>query len=143
MAMNTGSDSFIDMFARLGKDLKMPNMDVERIIEHHRKNLEALEKAARSASSGATALFSRQQEMLEETLREISDMAQGFRGPDSPQDLMSRQADFARRSFETAVKNASEIGEVMRKSSGETIEILRERIREAMEEMREGYDRKK
>lgn len=143
MAKKPESETLIDMFARLGQDLKMPSMDIERVIEHHRKNLEALEKAARSASSGATSLFTRQREMLEETLREITDMAQGLRSPGSPQDMMAKQAEFARRSFETAVKNASEIGEVMRKSSGETIEILRERIREAMEEMREGYDKRK
>ena len=40
------------------------------------------------------------------------------------------------------MKNASEIGEVMRKSSSETIDILRERIREAMEDMQKGYGRK-
>lgn len=143
MAKKPESETLIDMFARLGQDLKMPSMDIERVIEHHRKNLEALEKATRSATSGATSLFARQREMLEETLREITDMAQGLRSPGSPQDMMAKQAEFARRSFETAVKNASEIGEVMRKSSGETIEILRERIREAMEEMREGYDKRK
>lgn len=142
MAKKPESESFIDMFARLGQDLRMPSMDVERMIEHHRKNLEALEKAARSATSGATEVFSRQRGMLEETLREITDMAQGFRSPGSPQDLMARQADFARRSFETAVKNASEIGEVIRKSSSESLEILRERIREAMEEIRTGSDKK-
>ena len=143
MAKKPESESFIDMFAKLGQYLKMPNLDVERVIEHHRKNLEALEKAARTATSGATTLFSRQREMLEETLREITDMAQGYRAPGSPQDMMAKQAEFARRSFETAVKNASEIGEVVRKSSGETIEILRERIREAMEDMRDGSDKKK
>lgn len=139
MAKKPESDSFIDMFANLGRDLKMPNVDVEKIIDHHRKNLEALEKAARSATSGASDVFSKQRDHLQATLREITDMAQGMRAPGSPQELMSKQADFARKSFETAVKNASEIGEVVRKSSSEAVDILRERIRQAMEEMRDGY----
>ncbi|QDZ02233.1 TIGR01841 family phasin [Nitratireductor mangrovi] len=142
MAKKPQSDSIIDMFARLGEDLKMPSMDIERVIEHHRKNLEAFEKASRAAASGATDVFSRQRTALEETLREVSEMARDLGSGASPQELMSRQSDFARRSFESAVKNASEIGEVMRKSSSESVEILRERIREAMAEIREGYDKK-
>jgi phasin family protein len=55
---------------------------------------------------------------------------------------MDRQADLAKKSFETAVKNASEIGEVISRSSTEAIEILRGRIKEAMEEMQKGMGRK-
>ena len=45
--------------------------------------------------------------------------------------------------FETAVKNASEMAEVVRQSSTEAIEILRARIKEAMEEVRDGMGGKK
>ena len=62
MAKKPESDSFIDMFASFGRDLHMPTMDVDRILDHHRKNLEALEKAARSASTGASDSFSTQRE---------------------------------------------------------------------------------
>ena len=46
MAKKPETESVIDMFTRLGHDLKMPSIDVERILDHHRKNLEALEKSA-------------------------------------------------------------------------------------------------
>ena len=75
--------------------------------------------------------------MLQDTLREITDMAQSYRVPGNPQELMAKQADFARKSFETAVKNAGEVAEIVRKSGTESVEILRERIREAMEEIRD------
>lgn len=143
MAKKPDSDTFIDMFANLGRDLKMPSMDVERVIEHHRKNLEALERAAKSATTGASDVFAKQRDILQATLAEITDMAQNMRAPGNPQEFVAKQADFARRSFETAVKNASEIGEVFRKSSSETVEILRERIQQAMEELRDGYGGKK
>ncbi|MCR5859539.1 phasin family protein [Mesorhizobium sp. J428] len=143
MAKKTENGSFIDMFKSFGEELKMPSVDVDKIIEHHRKNLETLEKTARAATAGASSLMEKQRRILEETLREVSDMAQDFRASGGPQELMSKQADFARRSFETAVKNASEMADVVRKSSTETIEILRDRIKEAMEEIREGMERKK
>jgi len=141
MAKQPDSDSFLDMFSRFGRDLKVPN--VEAILAHHRKNLEALEKSVRAGAAGATSLLSRQREMLQDTLREISDMAQNYKAPGNPQELMSKQAEFAKKSFESALKNASEVAELVKKSGTESVEILRERIKEAMEEIRSGYEKRK
>ena len=141
MAKQPESDSFLDMFSRFGRDLKVPN--VEAILAHHRKNLEALEKSARAGAAGATSLLSRQREMLQDTLREISDMAQNYKVPGNPQELMTKQAEFAKKSFEAALKNASEVAELVKRSGTESVEILRERIKEAMEEIRSGYEKKK
>jgi phasin family protein len=57
--------------------------------------------------------------------------------------MMAKQADFARKSFETTVKNAGEVAEIVKKSSSESIEILRKRIQDAMEEIRESYEKRK
>jgi phasin family protein len=141
MAKQPESDSFLDMFSRFGRDLKVPN--VEAILAHHRKNLEALEKSARAGAAGATSLLSRQREMLQDTLREISDMAQNYKAPGNPQELMTKQAEFAKKSFEAALKNASDVAELVKRSGTESVEILRERIKEAMEEIRSGYEKKK
>lgn len=143
MAKKPESDSIVDQFMRFGQDLKLPNVDVQAIIEHNRRNLEALERSARAASAGAQSIMARQREMLEETLREITDMAQSYRAPTGPQELVSKQTEFARRSFEKAVKNSTEMAELVRKSSTETIDVLRERIKAGMDEIREGYEKRK
>jgi phasin family protein len=143
MARKPESESFTDMFSKFGQDLKMPAVDVDAIIEHNRKNLEALEKSAKASAAGASALMNRQREMLQDTLREITEMAQGIRSSGNPQDMMARQAEFAKRSFEAAVRNAGEVADVVQKSGAESIEILRERIRGAMDEIRQGYEKKK
>ncbi|MER8761325.1 MULTISPECIES: phasin family protein [unclassified Mesorhizobium] len=142
MAKRPESESFIDIFGKFGRDLKLPNVDVEAILAHHARNLEALEKSARASAAGASALLSRQREMLQDTLREITDMAQSYRAPGNPQEMMQKQAAFARKSFETALKNAGEMTELARASGTESIEILRSRIKEAMEEIRAGHDKR-
>jgi phasin family protein len=135
--------SFVDMFRNFGADLKLPGVDVEKIVAHHRKNLETLEKTAKAATSGASTVMAKQREILQDTLREVADMAQSMRsGGTNPPELLAKQADFAKRSFETAIKNASEMADVVRASSTETIEILRDRIKEAMEEIRDGVQKK-
>ena len=142
MAKQPQSESFMDMFAKFGRELKMPKVDVDAILDHHRRNLEALEKSAMATAAGASSILERQREMLEESLREITEMAKSYRTPSMPHDMAARQADFARRSFETAVKNAGEVADMMKKSGGETLDILRARIKEAVSEIRQGYDRK-
>ncbi|MES0196843.1 phasin family protein [Mesorhizobium sp. M0011] len=142
MAKQPESDSFVDMFGRFGRDLKVPNVDVEAILAHHRKNIEALEKSARAGAAGATSLLSRQREMLQDTLREVTDIAQSYRAPGNPQELMAKQTEFARKSFEVALKNAGEVAELVKKSGAESVDILRTRIKEAMEEIRAGYEKK-
>ncbi|MDX8521208.1 phasin family protein [Mesorhizobium dulcispinae] len=142
MARRPESDSFLDIFSRFGRDLKLPKVDVQAILDHHRKNLEALEKSARASAAGASSVLSRQHEMVQEALGEITRMAQNYQAPGSPQELMSRQVDFARKSFETTLKNAGEVADLVRKSGTESIEILRDRIKDAMAEIRAGYDGK-
>lgn len=141
MAKKPQSESFMDMFSNFGRDLKLPSMDVEAILSHHRKNLEALQKSASATATGAQNLMAKQRQILQETMSEITDMAQSYRASGNPQEMMAKQADFARRSFETAVKNASEVAEIVKKSGTESVEILRERIRETMEEIRKGYEK--
>ena len=47
--------------------MKLPKMDVEAVLSHHRRNLEALEKSARAAAAGATSVVAKQREALQET----------------------------------------------------------------------------
>lgn len=143
MAKQPEPESFMDMFAKFGRDLKMPAVDVDAIVSHHRKNLEALEKSVKASASGASSMAAKQREIMQEALREITEAVQGIRAPGNPQELVSKQADFAKRSFEAAVKNAGELAEIARKSGAELIEVLRARIRDSMQEIRDGYDKKK
>ncbi|WP_269929616.1 phasin family protein [Aminobacter sp. HY435] len=143
MAKQPESESFMDMFAKFGRDLKLPAVDVDAIVSHHRKNLEALEKSVKAGASGASSLAAKQREMMHEALREITEAVQGLRAPGNPGELVGKQAEFAKRSFEAALRNAGEMAEIARKSSTESIEVLRERIRESMQEIRDSYDKKK
>lgn len=142
MANQSKPESFMDLFADFGRRLKMPGVDVDAVLDHHRRNFEALEKSAKTAAAGTTSLIARQREMLDESLHEIADMARNYRPAGNPKDFVGEQADFARKSLEKAVQNASEVAGIVKKSGTESVDILRARIKEAMEEIRAGYDAK-
>lgn len=142
MAKKPDTDAFADMFARFGRDLKMPAVDVDAMLEHHRKNLEALQKSAAASAGGAAAVMARQKEILESSLHEITEMAQSFKASGSPQQVLAEQARLARKAFDTALTNAGEVAEMMSKSGTESVDILRARIREAMDEIRSAYEKR-
>ena len=145
MAKNNPSrNSILDMFSKFGSDMKLPKIDVEAVLGHHRKNLEALEKSARAAAAGASSVAAKQREALQQTLSEIAEMARRLLPAANAQDFMSRQAEFARKSFRGG---GQERRRSLRKSCGnparEAVEILRERIEEAMKEVRSGVEDRK
>jgi phasin family protein len=142
MAKSPETESILDMFSRLGSELKLPKVDVEAVLSHHRKNLEALEKSAKAAATGASSVMAKQREALQQTLNEFSGMAQNFKVPGDAQEFVTNQAEFARKSFEAAVKNAGDVAEIVRQSGSESVDILRQRIREAMDEVRESFEKR-
>ncbi len=143
MPKNHDAESIFAMFSKFGEELKIPNVDVDSIMSHHRKNFEALERSAKASAAGASSLMNRQREMLQQTLEDAAEMARTFGSSGNPQELATKQTAFARKSFEAAIKNAEEVSELVKKSSADSIEILRARIRESMEEVRENFDKRK
>ncbi|MBV6649748.1 phasin family protein [Hoeflea alexandrii] len=136
MTDKKNTDDLVSMFMNFGKDMKLPSPDLEAIVERHKKNLQALDTAAKTAGSGASEIMARQRAMVQEALEEISAMAETVKGGGGPQSLMTAQAEFARRSFEAAIKNTSEIAGIAQKSSTEAFKVLQQNMQETLEEAR-------
>jgi phasin family protein len=136
MTDKKNTDDLVSMFMNFGKDMKLPSPDLEAIVERHKKNLQALDTAAKTAGSGASEIMARQRAMVQEALEEISAMAETVKGGGGPQSLMTAQAEFARRSFEAAIKNTSEIAGIAQKSSTEAFKVLQQNMHETLEEAR-------
>lgn len=143
MAKKPESNPFTEMFEKFGRDLNLPQVDVEKMLESQRKNLEALQKSAAASAAGASALIDKQRKNLEQALAEVARVAETYRAGAAPQDFMAKQTELARKSFDSALKNVEEAAEIVRKASDEAIEVLRKRIRESAEEIRQGFERNK
>ncbi len=136
MTNKQATDDLVSMFMNFGKDMKLPSPDLEALVARHKKNLEALDTAAKKAGSGATNIMTRQREMVQEALNEISAMAETVKGGSDPQKMMAAQADFAKRSFEMAIKNTSEIAGLAQQSGTEAFKVLQQNMQETLEEAR-------
>ena len=140
--MAQAPQSFLDMFKKLGEDLKIPTVDMNQIIEHHRKNLEALAASGKAAAEGATAFATKQREIIEAAVRDIQEAAKNFKVPGSPQEMMAAQTEFAKKAMEAAAKNTRDMAELVQKSNQDAIRIIQDRMKESYEEIRQGFSKK-
>jgi phasin family protein len=140
--MTQTPQSIIDMFKKLGEDMKVPSVDMQKIVDHHRKNLEALAASSKAAAEGATAVAARQKEIIEAAVKEIQAAAQNFKLPGSAQEMMAAQTEFTKKAMEAAVKNTRDMAELMQKSNAEAIRVIQDRMKESFVEIRQSFSRK-
>ena len=137
MAKTEPAPDFASIFMDFGRDLKLPTPELETMVERHRKNLAALDEAARKAGSGAGEILNRQRAMMQEALDEISTMAEQLSKDTTPKSVMAAQSDFARKTFEATLRNTSEIAEMARKSGMDTFKVLQDSMQQTLADMRE------
>lgn len=141
MAGKSETETFADIFARFGRELKLPGMDVDSILAHHRRNFEALERSARVLVEGGSSVASRQHELMKRTLEQVAENARSFQPTLDPSDAFRRQTDLARKTFEAAIENVEDLSEILSKSGSESFSILRRRMEAAIQEIHGGRDK--
>ncbi|MEX0280570.1 MAG: phasin family protein [Arenibacterium sp.] len=135
MADDKSSNPFLDMFQDFGRSLNIPGPDMNDIMDHHRKNLQALQAAAQVGSSSAQELMNKQREVLESTLAEISENIQNATAGADPSDMMAGSMDMAKKSFDAALKNATEMSEIIQQGNADAFNVFRDRMMESIEEL--------
>lgn len=140
--MANSPQNFMDMFKKLGEQFKVPTFDMTRMMENHQKNLDAMTRSWQAMASGANEIATRQREIFEATLKNVSDMIQDFKPGGSPQDVMAKQAEFAKKAMEAALANTRDIAELVQKSSADAFKIVQDRMKESYEEIRASVDKK-
>jgi phasin family protein len=136
-------NSFMDMFKNLGEQLKVPALDMSKIMEHHQKNLEAMTKSWQAVAGGATEVAMKQREVFDAAVKDVTAMVQQYKPVGSPQEIMAKQGEFAKKAMEAAITNTRDIAELVQKSSTEAFKIVQDRMRESYEEIRAGIEKRK
>lgn len=136
-------NSFMDMFKNLGEQLKVPSLDMSKIMEHHQKNLEAMTKSWQAMAGGATEIAMKQREVFDAAVKDVTAMVQQYKPAGSPQEIMAKQGEFAKKAMEAAITNTRDIAELVQKSSTEAFKIVQDRMRESYEEIRAGIEKRK
>jgi phasin family protein len=131
------SDSFLDQMKSFGSKLGLPKVDVDKLVEMNRKNFEALMKSASVAGEGAKALAEKQREILQAAFKETSARVQDFHPVGNPQEILAKQAEYAKKAFEVAMQNTRDLAELATKTTAEATKIVRDRIHENLNELQQ------
>lgn len=136
------AQNFTDMFKKFGEQLKVQPFDMTKIMEHHQKNLEAMTRSWQAMAEGASGIANKQKEIFEAAMKDMAEMAQSYKPGGNPQDVMAKQAEFAKKAMEAAIANTKDIAELVQKSSTEAFKIVQDRMKESYEEIRTSVDKK-
>src|SRR5215468_11121193 len=130
------TQSFLDMIEEFGTGLGVPKVDVDKLIEVHRRNIDALGRSAQVATEGAKSLADKQREIIETAFRETSAMMRDFKPTGNPQEMLVKQTEFAKKAFDMTLQNTRDIAELAMKATSDATAIVRARLRESLSEVR-------
>ena len=139
--MTKETQSYIDMLRSFGSNFGLPQVDVEKLLEMNRKNLEALGESAKVAAGGAQSVAQKQREVLEAGLREASALARSYQPMGNPQEILAKQTEFVKKVFDISVQGARDSAELSRQSTSEAVKIIQERMKANLEEIRGSVSR--
>ena len=140
--MADATQNFTDMFKKLGEQFKVPQFDMAKIMEQQQKNLDALTRSWQSAAAGASAVATKQREILEAAVKQMTEMAKEYTPTGNPQEILAKQSEFAKKAMEAAIANTKDLAELVQKSGTEAMQIIQQRMKDSFEEIRGGLDKK-
>jgi phasin family protein len=110
--------------------------------ENQQKNLEAMTKSWQAMAGGAQEIANKQRAIFEAAAKDVTAMVQEYKPGGSPQDIMAKQAEFAKKAMEAAIANTRDIAELVQKSTAEAFKIVQDRMKESYEEIRTTVEKK-
>ena len=129
MAQNPFQDAF-----KVFTDFKAPTADFNQFFSFGRRNVEALTAANQAVAEGAQAVARRQAEILKNNTEEAIQLFRDVYSSKNPEASASKQAEFAKQAFESALSNLREMFEMVSKSNVEAAEVITKRVSEIMNE---------
>ena len=127
-----------DMFEKFSDHAKSSKPDHAKVIEHHKKNLEALSDSSKMAADVMKSLASMQSDFVKKTFEDINAMMRELmtQKPGQPID-MSKHAEAMKNSLQRATDHTKNMGSMLSNSSKEIHAKIKNHLDEAKEDIKE------
>ncbi len=120
------------------ESINLPGIDMGKILDAQRKNVEAISEANRIALEGVQSLMQRQAEIMQQSVEEATKMMQSFDPASDPTERVAQQTALAQEAFQQALDRMRELAEMANASQAEAFEAIQARFNESVEEIRSG-----
>ncbi len=114
--------------------LELPKLDVNKIAESRRKDIDAMVDAHREAYQAMQALSQRQQELLAAALKSWQNGAQAVMEAPSLSEKANQSAEQAKQAISRALTDLRELAEVATSSNRKVLAVLNHRMQEGLAE---------
>ncbi len=113
--------------------LKLPNIDLQAIIEGRRKDIEAIVKANEIALNGIKSVADKQAEMLQTVLGEIGTKLKSMAQDGSPS---AKATEMAQQTIEKALGAMRTLAEANGQSQAQVLDVISTRVQQSIDEIR-------
>ncbi len=145
MADDNKTGPFFEAFSNFGRNLRLPQVTVSDIMDHHAKNIAAMQEAAANATQAGQDVMGAQRAALEDALADIRGIVdtarEGGMNRDTARDLVAEQMEFTKRSFEATIATTTKTVELVRDVNAKNMELLKGRVKDSIEDVRAKMDR--
>jgi phasin family protein len=142
-ANGTFKNPFTDFdFSKFAGEFKFPMVNVESIVESNRKTFAAFTTASTSTVEALKAIAQRQGDMIRAAFEDFSKHGSDVLAAATVEEKTAKQIDFAKKSYDVALANAREIGELYTKGQTEAFGVINERIAELTDEVKAAIAKK-
>jgi phasin family protein len=143
-AMPSFKNPFADFdFSKVAGEFKFPMMNVETLVEANRKNFAAMTAVNTAAVESIKTIAQRQSDMVRAAMEELSKAGSDVMSAATVEEKAAKHMDFVKKSFDVAIANAKEIGDLYAKGQTDTIQTISARIAELTEEVKAAIAAKK
>ncbi|MGF1456057.1 MAG: phasin family protein [Alphaproteobacteria bacterium] len=110
------------------------NTDIQTMMDRQRKAVEAMVEANRTAAEGYQSLFTRQMELMQETLNALSTSMNEIMKHTNPSDAANAQLQVARKSLDHAYESMRELTEMANEANSNAVKVFQSHMGDAMKE---------
>ncbi len=110
------------------------NADIQTMMDRQRKAVEAMVEANRTAAEGYQSLFTRQMELMQETLNALSTSMNEIMKHTNPSDAANAQLQAARKSLDHAYESMRELTEMANEANSNAVKVFQSQMGDAMKE---------
>ncbi len=129
---------FLEMdVTKLMGEFKLPGVDLTKMADAQRKNVEALTSANQLAAEGFQAVARRQAEIMRQTLELAAHSMRDLMDQSAPEDRMAKQTELVKSAFESALANMRELAEMVAKANTEAADVINRRVAESLDELKD------
>ncbi len=128
------TDKFTKMFGDMG--MGMPQTNIDAVMASQRKSMEALTVANQKMLDGVRVVSERQAEIVRDAVEKTSAAMDVLGKAKTPQEVVEKQSELARKAFDKSVKDLNELRELVVKTNKDAVEPISARIQESFDEIK-------